>query len=110
MMTNKNVGHNNLFDDRDPISQHWIQTKKVKIYDTNWVPDIERTVYYRPTVGNCSCKQNWTAEKYLLLNTSKNKVGSPCHLVTYNLLIDFSWNFAKAKSSQRFFYMLTTIG
>ena len=49
--------HKNKFDERDPIKQVWIQSRSVKIYDTEWLPEVERTVYYRPTVGNCNCYQ-----------------------------------------------------
>ena len=29
----------------------WVLSRKVKIYNTEWVPDVDRVVYYRPTAN-----------------------------------------------------------
>ena len=67
--------HGFMFDERDPVKHSWVQSRNVKVYDTEWLPDIERQVYFRPSVGSCNCRQNWTGEQELLLNISKNQLG-----------------------------------
>ena len=39
----------------------------------------------------------------MLLNISKDKVGSPVHLLTYNMLFNYSWSFTKMGGSERGF-------
>ena len=96
--------HNNKFDSRDPIKHVWVQSKSVKIYDTEWLPDIERTIYYRPTVGDCKCYQTWTGASEKLLNISKNQIGKTVHIITYKMLLSYTWNFCKSGSTRHGYY------
>ena len=94
--------HGVEFDSRCPIAQKWVQSTDVKIFNTEYVETKTRIVYYRPTVTGC-CKQTWTGEDFMLLNVSKDKQGVPVHLVSYNLLFNFSWSFSKMGGSERGF-------
>ena len=51
------------------IKNYWIQIKEVRMHNTEWVPSLSRTAYYRPTVGKqCEHKDTWTGEDDMLLN------------------------------------------
>ena len=57
------------FDPGCPIKNFWIQSKEVRIHNTEWMPRSSRTAYFRPTVGHkCDHKDTWTGEDDLLLN------------------------------------------
>ena len=57
------------FDPGSPIKNYWIQSKGVRMHNTEWVPKLSRTAYYRPTVGKqCEHKDTWTGEDDMLLN------------------------------------------
>ena len=61
--------HGEKFDGRDPAKMLWVLSRKVLIYNTDWVPSKKRVVYYRPTENRkCDCKLTWTGEEHLLLN------------------------------------------
>ena len=96
--------HKSKFDSRDPKKHGWIQSRNVKIYDTEWLPDVERTVYYRPTVGNCHCYQTWTGEEEKVLNISKNQIGKVVHIVSYKILLNYTWSYCKCGSTRHGFY------
>ena len=53
-------------------------------------------MYYRPTVNEkCNCKQTWTGEDALILNVSRGQCGKTMHLVTYNLMLNYTYAFTK---------------
>ena len=87
--------HECKFDSRCPKMLGNIQSKIVKLYDTDYTPHIERTPFYRKTLGNCRCIQ-------IVLNCTR-ETGKVVHLVTYNLLHNFTWLFAKTGVSRRGF-------
>ena len=50
--------HSKNFDSRDPIKMLWVLSRKIKIYNTAWVQNVDRVMYFRPTDENqCECKQ-----------------------------------------------------
>ena len=98
--------HNNSFDKRDPVEMMWVMSRKIVIINTDWVENTDRVAYYRPTivpgVENCECRQVWTGEEYLVLNVSnKGRKGRTGHLITYNFLLDYTYNFIKTGSTLR---------
>jgi hypothetical protein len=96
--------HGEKFDCKDPVKMLWVLSRKVKIYNTEWVPDVDRVVYYRPTANQtCDCKHIWTGEDCLLLNVNKGQCGKIVHLVSYNLLLNYTYSFAKQGSTLRGF-------
>ena len=96
--------HGNNFDSRDPIKMLWVLSRKIKIYNTAWVQNVDRVMYFRPTVEKqCECKQVWTGEDELLLNVSRGHCGKLVHLVTYNLLLTYTYDFTKLGSTMRGF-------
>ena len=83
--------HGEKFDGRDPVKMLWVLSRKVVIYNADWVPSKNRVVYYRPTENRkCDCKITWTGEEHLLLNVNKGQCGKTTHLVTYNLLLTYT--------------------
>ena len=62
-----NVGINLTKDAQS--KKYWIQSKEVRMHNTEWVPKLSRTAYYRPTVGKqCEHKDTWTGEDDMMLN------------------------------------------
>ena len=93
--------HGNNYDTGCPPKKFWVQSKNVKIYNTEYVPAQDRTAYYTPTVDKaCDCRITWTGEDEMLLNISKSKKGSPVHTVSINLLLNYTWTFSKLGGSQ----------
>jgi hypothetical protein len=93
--------HGFIFDDKCPKKMGWVQSSCVKIYDLEYTPsDIDRIVYFRPTIGNCTCKQLWSGD--IVLNVSK-AINKNVHLITYSLLHTYSWLWAKGGLSRRAF-------
>ena len=85
--------HGNEFDSICPKEQGWIQSRQVRIYDTEFVSQKERVAYYRRTINNyCTCKQFWTGN--IILNCSR-ELGKVVHLVSYSLLHSYVWFYAK---------------
>lgn len=61
--------HGNQFNPVDPIQNHWISRKGAIIH--NEVVTIEeeaRTIYYRPSLGSCDCKQDYDSQDDLHFN------------------------------------------
>ena len=60
-------GHN--YDPGCPVKNYWIQSKEIRIHNTEWVNKKTRIAYYRPTVmKKCDHKDTWTGEDEMLLN------------------------------------------
>ena len=74
--------HGHVFDSKDPKKSYYIQTRNVIIFNTEWNPSIERTAYYRPSLGDCTCMQTWQSTDYHLLIRGNTKIGSPVFLLT----------------------------
>ena len=61
--------HSNLFCSADPVQNGWIVKKGCVIHkETVNIEDENRTIYYRPSVGSCSCKQAYDGQEDLLFN------------------------------------------
>ena len=81
----------------------WIFSRKVKIYNGEWVEHKNKTVYYRPTVvKKCDFKLIWTGEKQILLNISRGRKGQIVHLITYNILLNFTHAFTQGSTIRGF--------
>jgi len=58
----------------DPIQKNWIAGTSVVIYKQNVALDNKaRKVYYRPTVGDCSCQYNFDGQDCLLFNLDNKR-------------------------------------
>ena len=67
--------HGNKFSPGCPKKKFWIQSRNVKIYNTEYLAEKPRTAYFRPTENNlCSCKDYWNGDDHLLLKVSKTKL------------------------------------
>ena len=95
--------HGHGFDSKDPKKSYYIQTRNVIIFNTEWNPSIQRTAYYRPSLGDCACFQTCQGKDYFLLNSRNTKIGSPVFLLTFNLLLSSTWLFSKSGTSLRGF-------
>ena len=69
-----------LFSNEDPIASQWIQEKNAKIHLKDM--SLKCIVYYRPTIGNCSCYQGYDGRSDLLVNLN-NK-----HLYSYSWMFE----------------------
>ena len=102
--------HGNPFDAKDPKKMMWVLSRKVIIYNTEYIPANARVVYYRPTVDKaCDCKETWTGEDYLLLNVNRGRTGRTTHLITYNLLLNYTYAFTKGMTQRGFLASHNTI-
>ena len=96
--------HGNKFSPGCPKKKFWIQSRNVKIYNTEYLAEKPRTAYFRPTENNLSsCKDYWNGDDHLLLKVSKDKVGYQVQIVSINLLLEYSWIFTKLGGSERRF-------
>ena len=74
------------------------------VYNTVWVPLIDRVVYYRPMLKNkYDYIQIWTGGNNLLLNTSLGRKGRTTQIFTYNFLLQFTYEFVKCGTTLRSF-------
>ena len=65
--------HGNSWSTKDPKSMGWIYSKTVRIAHSNYVPERERTIYYRKTSGNCNCKHIYDGKDDQLQIVSNGK-------------------------------------
>ena len=72
------------YDGGDPELSSWIFHEDSAIH--TGVVSIQVTTYYRPTIGNCNCKQSYDGRSDLLINLN-NK-----HLFTYVWLVKILHN------------------
>jgi len=76
----KRCTHGNSFRDGDPVGSEWVQTADAVLW--NSVCGRECCVYYRPSQGECGCRQPYDGRCDHILNIN-NK-----HLVLYYPLIN----------------------
>jgi hypothetical protein len=97
--------HKNRFDSREPVNMTWVMSRKIVIFNTDWVENIDQIAYYRQNnsdVTKCECRLVWTGEEYFLLNVNnKGRKGRTTHLVTYNFLLNYTYCFIKTGSTLR---------
>ena len=85
--------HGEKFDGRDPVKMLWVLSRKVVIYNADWVPSKNRVVYYRPTENRkCDCKLILTGEEHLSMIVIKGQCGKTTHLVTFNLILTYTYD------------------
>ena len=72
------------YNSDNPEASGWISCMDAVLHTT--VVDIEVTTYYRPTLGNCKCRQEYDGRQDLIININ-NK-----HLFTYDWLIKILHN------------------
>ena len=76
--------HGNPFSSADPVQNGWIVTKGCIVHkEAVTIEDKNRTIFYRPSVGSCSCKQAYDGQDDLLFNLD-NK-----HLFYYGYLFQY---------------------
>ena len=75
--------HGHLYDSRSPVKHGWITSRDhiSKIHDARQSKPC--TVYYRPTVGDCKCRQSYDGRQDLILNLDNT------NLYTYAFLFDY---------------------
>ena len=75
--------HGHLYDSRSPVKHGWITSRDhiSKIHDARQSKPC--TVYYRPTVGDCNCRQSYDGRHDLILNLDNT------NLYTYAFLFDY---------------------
>ena len=70
--------HTNRWDDRDPVSEGWLLTDSVALHiGSTTVSSISgRSIklYFRPTVGSCSCTLNYDGQSDLLFNLDNKNI------------------------------------
>ena len=71
-------GH--LFRDEDPTVLNWIQSKEASIHLAH--TSLKCIVYYRPTTGNCECRQQYDGRRELLINLDN------IHIFSYSWLFE----------------------
>ena len=62
--------------------------------------------FFRETDGDCKCTLGYSGADELLLNIATSpvgRIGKPVHLVTYDLLLDYTYCWSKSGMSQRAF-------
>ena len=74
----------NRFNSEDPITSSWIQTEGAWIHKP--LASQSCTVYYRPTIGDCSCHQEYDGQHQLLLNLDNR------NLFTYKWMFEILLN------------------
>lgn len=84
--------HGSKFESGDPITNKWIVSRNVRIYHLGLVENKPRVVYFRPSEGECECRQSYTGEDDMLLVArltpyQRRGVDIPCDLLSYPLLI-----------------------
>ncbi len=85
--------HGNHWNCGDPVINKWIAHKGVKIYKQSiTIDDSQRTVYYRPTTGECDCKLFYDGQAHLLLNLD-NK-----HMFHYGFLFQYLHNMIEGRN------------
>ena len=76
--------HGNPFNDANTVASHWIAYEHPTIYKASTsITTPTRKVYYRPSCGRCSCKQEYDGQEDLLFNLD-NK-----HLIYYDFLFSY---------------------
>lgn len=76
--------HGHKFSSDDPVLNSWISTKDVIIHkESVSIHDSQRHCFYRPTMGDCDCKQEYDGRDHLLLNLDGK------HLFYYGLLFTY---------------------
>ena len=83
----------NPWDTHDPVSNKWISSKGAVIYkESMTIADKHRTVYYRPTKGDCSCQLFYDGQEDLLFNIDNR------HLFYYGFLLQYLHNMVEGRN------------
>ena len=85
--------HGNAFNGADPVASNWTACERPTIYKASVsITTSTRKVYYRPSCGECSCKQEYDGQDDLLFNLD-NK-----HLFCYNFLFSYLHSMVEGKN------------
>ena len=83
----------NSWDTHDPVSNKCISSKGAVIYkESMTIADKHRTVYYRPTKGDCSCQLFYDGQEDLLFNIDNR------HLFYYGFLLQYLHNMDEGRN------------
>lgn len=76
--------HGHLFNPADPVQNGWITKKGAIIHkEAVKIADENRSIYYRPSLGSCDCKQAYDSQDDLLFNLDNR------HLFYYGYLLQY---------------------
>ena len=109
--------HGHQWSDEDPREKKWIYSTHVKIAHSTYVKKRERKVFYKKTIGTCTCILLYDGKVDMLLPVSKHnpeltkvinskhtRFGHTVNLVSLSLLSDFATDFFKNGTTMRGFY------
>ena len=99
----------NSWSTKDPKSMGWIYSKTVRIAHSNYVPERERTIYYRKTSGNCNCKHIYDGkdDQLQIVSNGKSDTRGSARAVSFvsiSLLVDFLTEFLQNGTPMRGFF------
>ena len=76
--------HGHQFNPDDPIQNQWISKKGAIIHkEAVTIENEAHTIYYRPALGSCNCKQHYDGQDDLLFNLDGK------HLFYYGYLFQY---------------------
>ena len=99
--------HGNEWSDENPVEMDWCFSDQVKIAHTSFVKQRERKVYFRKAV-KCDCKLLYEGDEDFLVRVGGSKQTKyhvrAVSLVSYGLLIDFTFDFMENGQTINGFY------
>ena len=77
--------HGNFWDSQNPVDKNWIASENsvIILKGSTAIHDKQRKVYYRPAIGECSCKLQYDGQEHLLFNLDNTR------LFYYGLLFQY---------------------
>lgn len=95
--------HGHLFDSADPVVKQWIARKGVIIHkEAVSITDDNRTLYYRPSLGPCDCRQDYDGQEELPFNFDG------LHLFYYGYLFQYLHLMLEGKNPLTAFLRVST--
>ena len=99
--------HGNEWSDENPVEMDWCFSVQVKIAHTSFAKQRERKVYFRKVV-KCDCKLLYEGDENFLVRVGGSKQTKyhvrAVSLVSYGLLIDFTFDFMENGQTINGFY------
>ena len=76
----------------------WLQTTQVFIFHHDYVKPIQRKAYFRPSAGNCECRQFYDGSEDMLLpiGTFRIQGNKPLYLFTYTVMNKYTMTWCES--------------